>query len=143
GRIEAQGAPYSGLLDIGRWPSGVDDTAHEVAKALAGAGFVSRAVDDVMRWKYAKLLRNLGNALEALCGAHLDDDGMRVVVDLDARMRAEAEPCLRAAGIAWTGDAGWTAQRRDQGQPAGDEGRRRSGGTSWQRRGRRLGSSEA
>ncbi len=71
GRIDAQGAPYSGLLDLGRVPGGTDGTAAAVAADLRAAGFVSRAVPDVMRWKYAKLLRNVGNAVEALCGHEL------------------------------------------------------------------------
>jgi len=66
GRIDAQGHPFSGLLDIGRVPTGSDEVAEHIAADLSASGFVSRAVDDVMRWKYAKLLRNVGNAVEVV-----------------------------------------------------------------------------
>jgi hypothetical protein len=46
----------------------VDATATAVAEALSGANFGSVARDDIMRWKYRKLLLNLGNAVEAVCG---------------------------------------------------------------------------
>jgi 2-dehydropantoate 2-reductase len=132
GRVEGQGAPYSGLLDIGRWPHGRDDTAAAVADALTAASFASQAVPDVMRWKYAKLLRNLGNILEALAGHDVDDDGMQVVLDLDRRLREEAVACYRAAGIDWAGDGEWDTRRGDKVQHALVEGRPRSGGSTWQ-----------
>jgi 2-dehydropantoate 2-reductase len=143
GRIESQGAPYSGLLDVGRWPQGTTEIDENVATALSASNFVSRAAPDVMRWKYAKLLRNLGNAIEALCGHDLDADDMAVVRDLDATLRAEAEACFVAAGIDWTSDAEWVARRGEQVQHAPVEGRPRSGGSSWQSLARGLGSIEA
>ena len=57
GRVDAQGTPYSGLLDVGRYFHGVDETAVAVAEALSASGFTSQPVDRIMRWKYAKLLR--------------------------------------------------------------------------------------
>src|SRR4051812_6475822 len=114
GKVEAQGAPYSGLLDVGRWPDGTSEVDEAVAVAFSASNFVSRATGDVMRWKYAKLLRNLGNALEALCGHDLDDHEMQVVLDLDRQMRDEAEVCFVAAGIDWAGDDEWVRRRGDQ-----------------------------
>jgi len=145
GHIEAQGAPYSGLLDVGRWPHGTTPADDVVSQALSKSNFASRATDDVMRWKYAKLLRNLGNAVEALCGhdADDDDDAMTVVRALDDRLRAEAEACLVAAGIDWVGDDEWTQHRRDQVQHSPVAGRPRMGGSSWQSLARGLGSIEA
>jgi 2-dehydropantoate 2-reductase len=145
GRIEAQGAPYSGLLDVGRWPAGTSPVDDLVAGALSASNFVSRATDDVMRWKYAKLLRNLGNAIEALCGHDGDDDeaAMAAVRDLDKRLRDEAEACFAAAGVDWVSDEEWMERRRDQVQHAPVEGRPRMGGSSWQSLARGLGSIEA
>ena len=142
GRIEAQGAPYSGLLDVGRWPGGTASVDEQVAAALAASNFVSRATPDVMRWKHAKLLRNLGNAIEALCGHDLDDADMAVVQEMDAKLRAEAEACFAAARIDWASDEEWTTRRRDQVQHAPVEGRPRSGGSTWQSLARGLGSIE-
>lgn len=132
GRVDAQGTPYSGLLDVGKYPAGVDATARAVARALSESGFVSKAVPDVMRWKYAKLLRNLGNAVEALCGHDLSRDDMSLVRDLDRRARREAERCYRAAGIEWADDDEWVARRGNQVEYAPVEGRARSGGSTWQ-----------
>jgi 2-dehydropantoate 2-reductase len=142
GQVDAQGTPKSGLLDVGRYPHGIDRTAQVIARALSRSGFASKAVPDVMRWKYAKLLRNLGNALEALCGHDLDDDGRRIVVDLHRRARREAERCFRAAGIEWADDAEWAARRGHQVDYAPVEGRERSGGSTWQSLARGAGSLE-
>jgi len=85
-----------------------------------------------MRWKYAKLLRNLNNALEALCGHDHDDEGRAVVRELSHRERAEAEACFAAAGIAWTSDDEWMTRRQKQVEWAPVEGRTRGGGSTWQ-----------
>ena len=58
---------------------------------------VSVVRDDVMRWKYAKLLNNLGNAIEALCGPMENS--------LDGMVRAEGEAVFRAAGIDFASQA--------------------------------------
>jgi 2-dehydropantoate 2-reductase len=93
GVVAASSAPVTGLLDIGRYPAGLDDTAHAVAAALSGATFESIPRPDVMRWKYAKLLMNLANAVEALCGP--GDDA----VSLGRLARREGAAVLRAADI--------------------------------------------
>jgi 2-dehydropantoate 2-reductase len=54
-----------GVLDVGRHPGGPDALATAVAGDLTAAGFGSRADPAIMRWKYGKLLGNLGNAAEA------------------------------------------------------------------------------
>ena len=143
GRIDAAGTPYSGLLDVGRVPAGVDAVAETLAADLTRSGFVSQPVADVMRWKYAKLLRNLGNALEALTGHDIDDAGRDLVLDIDARLRAEAEAVFVANGIDWVRDDEWTGRRGDQVRWAPVEGRRRPGGSSWQSLARGTGSIEA
>jgi 2-dehydropantoate 2-reductase len=143
GRIDAQGHPFSGLLDLGRVPSGVDDLAEQIAADFTESGFVSRAVPDIMRWKYAKLLRNLGNAIEALCGREISNEELRVVAELDQRLRDEAVACLAAAGIAWTSDDEWFERRKEQVTWTPVEGRNRAGGSSWQSLARGSGSIEA
>jgi 2-dehydropantoate 2-reductase len=138
GRIDAQGHPFSGLLDVGRVPTGVDDLAERIAADLSASGFVSQAVPDVMRWKYAKLLRNLGNAMEALCKSEDDKDDtddeetMAIVTEIDKLLTAEAVACFAAAGISWTPDDEWFARRKQQVQWTPVEGRGRAGGSSWQ-----------
>jgi 2-dehydropantoate 2-reductase len=143
GRVDAQGTPYSGLLDLGVAPHGCDETAERIAADLSGSGFVSRAVPDVMRWKYAKLIRNLGNSIEALCGHDLDEDETKMARDLDSRMRDEAKQAFRAAAIDWVTDEEWRDRRQRQVQSAPVEGRSRVGGSSWQSLARGAGSIEA
>ena len=94
GVVVAHSAPTPGGLDLGRVPGGVDDTATALAADLRAAGFASESRADIMRWKYAKLLTNLGNAIQALCGP--DAEGIDSV---DALLRAEATEVLRVAGI--------------------------------------------
>jgi 2-dehydropantoate 2-reductase len=43
GSVEAQGAPMTGLLPVGRYPAGVDETAAQVAGDLAGSTFLDRS----------------------------------------------------------------------------------------------------
>jgi 2-dehydropantoate 2-reductase len=132
GRIDAQGAPYAGLLDLGRFPRGRDALCDDISAAFEKCGFTSQPVDDVMRWKRAKLLRNLGNGIEAMCGHDIDDAGMAVVRDLDARMRDEAIAVFRAAGLEWASEDEWRGRRGDKVQHTPVEGRTRAGGSTWQ-----------
>src|SRR5207302_10080301 len=67
GVVQAYSTPVTGILDIGRYPSGSDEIAEALAGALRASTFVSEARADIMRWKYAKLLMNLGNAVQATC----------------------------------------------------------------------------
>ncbi len=81
----------AGCLDAGCYPTGVDDFIETVAAALRRAGFSAVADRAIMGQKYAKLLGNLNNAVNAATGA-----GSRVV---GAKLREEALACYRAAGI--------------------------------------------
>jgi 2-dehydropantoate 2-reductase len=126
GVVQANGSPMSGILDLGRYPSGTDELAETVARDLDGSRFSSRAVDAIMRNKYAKLLLNLGNALEAACGP------IGRASELFARAQAEAMSCFRAAGID-VASPEEAEQRRSnimRLRPVG--GQRRGGGSSWQ-----------
>jgi 2-dehydropantoate 2-reductase len=148
GQIDAQGHPFSGLLDVGRAPAGIDDLAKQIAADLSDSGFVSQAVPDIMRWKYAKLIRNLGNAMEALCkpedgGAALDQESKAAVIAIDALLRDEAIACFDATGIDWTRDEEWFARRKEQVKWAPVQGRGRAGGSTWQSLARGTGTVEA
>ena len=140
GRVEAQGTPHPGMLDVGRYPSGVDAVAEEVAYDLAAAAFLSIARAEVMRWKYAKLIRNLGNSIEALCGHDADE---KLTAELAKLTMDEGREVLAAAGIDVVGDEEWKSYRKDQVQIAPVEGRERGGGSSWQSAQRGTGSIEA
>jgi 2-dehydropantoate 2-reductase len=122
GVVEADSSPCPGVMDVGRFPAGVDAVAEEVAAALRAATFDSRAVPDVMRWKYAKLLSNLGNAIEAVCGPQAGGGELAKVV------RHEGEAVLRAAGIA---HASWAASSSRSAPSTGGDGSGAPRGRAW------------
>lgn len=66
--MDAQGSPYSGALEIGRYPSGTDAFTERICADLTASRVLSTPRERVMARKYAKLLRNLGNAIEARAG---------------------------------------------------------------------------
>ncbi len=141
GAVEAEGTPMSGLLPVGRYPSGADDTARQVAADLAASRFLSPVSADVMRLKYGKLLSNLGNAVQAVFGTegHPDD----VAARLRQRARAEGSAVLAAAGIDCASPGELTALRGDQVEVAPVGRAARIGGSSWQSLRRGTGSIEA
>jgi 2-dehydropantoate 2-reductase len=125
GVIDAHGAPASGILDVGRYPSGVDEVDEELRAALVSSRFISSADPQVMARKYGKLLLNLANVLEAACGMR---DG--AVGDIYTLARAEALACYAAAGIEAPTDD--DAERRKGMKMAPIDGVRRGGGSTWQ-----------
>ncbi|MFC4148369.1 ketopantoate reductase family protein [Micromonospora mangrovi] len=136
GVVVANGHPHSGMLHLGRYPSGSDDTARAVAADLTSAGFVAPVHDDVLRWKYGKLLSNLGNGLQALLGRDIPDG-------LAERVRAEGVAALAAAGIAHTSPEEEAAARGDRVRHRPVDGEERAGGSTWQSLARGAGSAEA
>lgn len=97
GTIRAFGAPRMGILDVGGFRSGVDDVDRRIAADFENAVMYAEADPDVMRRKYAKLLTNTNNALEAAGGTAARNSALR------ERVRAEAIAAFRAAGIAFEG----------------------------------------
>jgi len=93
GRVEVFSSPVIGVLDVGRWPTGVDETAREVSKLLGDSGFASIATEEIETLKWGKLLSNILNALEVLCGSSALSD------ELADRVRREAVTCLSAHGV--------------------------------------------
>ena len=131
GVVEAYTAPVTGRLDLGRYPGGDDATAHALAAAFADSSFEAEAHADVMRYKYGKLLTNLGNAAEVVIGP--GDPATEV-----ARLaREEGAAVLSAAGI--DAEAGLTMAGRVR--PV--RGRARLGGSSYQSLRRGTGGIEA
>ncbi len=136
GVVLAQSAPVSGLLDIGRYPNGLDDRANEIAGALNASTFHSVPRPDVMRWKYTKLLMNLANSIEA---AVAPDPR---VGDLAKVVRTEGEACLRAAGIDFASREEDKERRGDRMDVRPINGEFRGGGSSWQSLARGTGTIE-
>ncbi len=137
GIVQTEAKTTTGILDIGRYPSGVDETIRETAQALSASNFFCRAVPDVMRWKYAKLLGNLGNALGGLCEKRAEAEGIAKM------MSREALECYEAAGIEWAGKDE-VAERRGSSLELGTvDGKPRPGSSSWQSIARGTGSIES
>ncbi len=137
GVVEVSSTPLAGILDVGRYPTGLDDTTVAVAEALDASGFSSRAVPAIMRAKYAKLLMNLGNALEAACGG-----GARRS-PLMAAARSEAYACFAAAGIDVASEEEDRERRGDLVTIKPIDGKPRGGGSTWQSLARGTGRTEA
>jgi 2-dehydropantoate 2-reductase len=133
GVVEAKAGPVPAILDIGRYPSGIDHTATAVSAAFIAAGMASEVRPEIMRWKWSKLLMNLGNAVEVVCGPAAR------VGELGRAVNREGRAVLAAAGI-------------DHASAEEDRGRRgdilqwtptaTSGGSTWQSVARRAGSVE-
>jgi len=152
GLVEAQGAPKTGLLPVGRYPAGADETARQIAADLADSTFLAPVSEDVMHYKYGKLLSNLGNAVEAVFGpapgpsASADggaDANAAAAAELSSRARQEGEAVLAAAGIGHMERGELAELGRDQVRIEPVSGVRRSGGSSWQSLTRGTGSIEA
>ena len=127
-RIYGEDCP--GVLDVGT-VRGSDGESKWLSQRLVGAGFDSVDRTDIMDWKYAKLMANVGNTAQAL----VTDDWKSV-----ARLaRSEAENVLDAAGIGRV-EKNVLRQRCEKIALGPIEGQRREGGSTWQsfKRGRPL-----
>ncbi|GHI86702.1 ketopantoate reductase family protein [Streptomyces xanthophaeus] len=135
GAVSALCAPLTGILHLGRAAGGADDRIRRIAADLEKAGFGAPVVEDVMRWKYAKLLGNLGNAVQATTGPEPDPAKAALLL----RAVREAKAAFAAAGIDCATEAEQAAARDGRvEQPAGVR-----GGSSWQSLARGTGSVEA
>lgn len=130
GVVVTYGTGHGGILDTGRYPGGVDAVSEAVTAGLRQAGFSAEPDPAVMRWKYAKLLMNLNNALQAATG--LQPGAQDVMRELSRRLKHEALACFAAAGIdcADVDDV----RRRHEGVYGMGEvpGYPRGGGSTWQ-----------
>jgi 2-dehydropantoate 2-reductase len=128
-----------GTLPIGRYPSGTDAMAAQIGADLDQSRFLAPVSADVMRWKYGKLLGNLNNAIEAVCGHDAGD----AAADLRRRATAEGTAVLDAAGIGYASQQESADIRSDRIRIQPVNGSPRSGGSSWQSLARGTGSIEA
>jgi 2-dehydropantoate 2-reductase len=117
-----------GRIDLGRYPQGEDDFARELAAVLVDAGFEAGSHADIMRHKYAKLISNLVNGVQAVCGPGDPEAG-----ELARRASEEGRAVLRAAGIEHEADEVDNLGRRWERMGAGEvDGHSHQGGSTWQ-----------
>jgi 2-dehydropantoate 2-reductase len=83
----------AGYVEVGLYPSGIDELAKQVVSDLRAASFAVNESSSVMSSKGAKMIGNLGNALSAIC------DGKGDVNRFMERAREEARQCFTTAGI--------------------------------------------
>ncbi|OLP57299.1 2-dehydropantoate 2-reductase [Rhizobium rhizosphaerae] len=92
GTVTVAAEPQLGIVTVGRFPTGNDETSARIAADLAKAGYLAETTSDIRRWKAAKLLHNVRNVLELFDGpAHLRDE-------ISAAIVQEATQVLEAAG---------------------------------------------
>ena len=137
GVVASHGQPRPGILPVGRFPHGTDDTADAIAAALRDAGFQSESRADIMPWKYAKLLANLSNGTRVALAP--PDGDAESAAEVHRTVRAEGEAALAAAGIAWVGEEAFIAER---GGLADTSRSGQSGSSTWQSLARGTGSTE-
>ncbi len=130
GVVQASMTPICGALDAGRYPTGVDPLIERVTSDLERAGYRARADPQAMRLKYAKLLGNLSNTLQAAVGN-------APAREIAVRLVGEAVACYQAAGIDWAGNEEMAALRAGM-TSAGPRG----GSSTWQSLARGTGSIE-
>lgn len=126
GEVITHAQGHGGILDTGCYPQGSNDISVQINADLTWAGFSARPDDAVMRQKYAKLLMNLANILQA--GIPPSEDTSEV----GRSLRREALACFAAAGIECATQEEARARRQGVYRMAEVEGVERTGGSSWQ-----------
>ncbi|WP_156254030.1 ketopantoate reductase family protein [Pseudactinotalea terrae] len=141
GEVIVRCAPVRAVLHTARYPASLADDGDaaflgELAEEWRRAGIEVPTPEDVMPWKYRKLLSNLGNAVQAILG-----DGHKGE-DVAEAARAEARELYAAAGIEINSE---DSERNSRNQltvapvPGAPE---RMGGSTWQSLQRGTGSAE-
>lgn len=140
GVVSAGAAPLTGMLHLGVYPHGTDETIRLVAADLEKSRFLEApVVPDVTRWQYAKLLANLANAVEAVTGPVDSEEAFALV----GQLQAEGAAVLDAAGIAYASGEEQKAMRGRKVDLVPLDGAPRGGGSSWQSLTRGTGTIEA
>lgn len=109
GSVVSFASPVCGALRLGRYPHGSDTAAEEITAALDATRYDAKSFPDVQRWKWAKLLDNLVNVVQALlepaAGSAISaiGRGEGTGAELGKRAREEAVRTYEAAGIDYVG----------------------------------------
>lgn len=138
GEVSVYAAPIGALLEIGRYGAGVDETVERVVADLSASQLAARPCADIMARKRGKLLTNVGNAVEALCGP------TELTRPLRRSLRAEGEAVFAAAGLSYVPVRALVESCADAiSEIDSIDGEARPGGSSWQSLGRKTGGIEA
>ena len=134
GEVVTHAAGCGGILDVGRYPRGCDPICDEMAGWMTRAGFSSLPEPEIMRWKYAKLLMNLGNALQAAVTSEerAEECPEAAQREIYRALRTEALACYAAAGIDCETRDEVRSRHVDTYAMVDISGWPRTGGSSWQ-----------
>ncbi len=100
GKVVVGGEPEVGVVTVGRFPFGRDETANRIAADLNRAGYLAEPSADIRRWKSAKLLHNVRNVLElfdgpadlrAEIGDALVEEARRILQTADYKLASPSE----------------------------------------------------
>lgn len=83
----------AGEIEVGRYPTGIDEIVEQVAADLTAGGFDGQTEADIRSWKYEKVIINLGSPFAGIFGPGANTAHIR------EQLRAEALACYEAAGI--------------------------------------------
>lgn len=126
GVVVLHGTPKRGTLHCGAFPGGTDEFTEVLCRDLQTAGFEAEPHPNVMSLKYGKLLLNLGNGVQALCGPDAD------ATALNKELRREAMSCFNAAGIDFVSARDLMKENRRTYGLGEVPGYQRGGGSAWQ-----------
>jgi 2-dehydropantoate 2-reductase len=127
GVVQAYGTKLTGTIDVGRYPHGLDDRVNAICAALEASHFSAEPREEIMRFKYAKLIANLANSVQAICGADADAG------ELIRRVQDEGRAVLRAGAIEFeVPDVADIRARWERWGVGEIHGRPRAGGSTWQ-----------
>lgn len=153
GEVVTHASGSGGILDSGCFPGGTDQKIEELMERLTAAGFSARPDARIMRKKYAKLLSNLGNIVQAATVsaegkvAGSDDNSAteqetQLLREIFRQLRQEALACFAAASIDCASREEVRARHDDTYQMVEIAGFGRPGGSSWQSLSRGTGNVE-
>lgn len=115
GTVVCGGSPQVGALVLGIYPTGTDKIAEAIGADLARANYLVEVRDDVLRWKAAKLVYNVGNVLEVFDGTAeairtfgdaLSQEAIRVLTAAGYEIAEQSERQVSLAGWGRAPDSG-------------------------------------
>jgi 2-dehydropantoate 2-reductase len=130
GVVAGYGSRLSGQIDVGRYPNGLDQRVIDVCDAFRASHFEAEPRTDIMLHKYAKLINNLANGVEVICGPGQASGPNEELIE---RVREEGRGILRTAGIEFeVPDIADVAGRWERIGLGAVEGHDHQGGSGWQ-----------
>ena len=136
GEVTAHRDP-PGWFVIGRYPKGTDKLVEAVAAELRIAGFFVKTSEDVMPYKWGKLMSNLANAVGAITDARGDEANK-----LSRAAQKELNDALTQAGIRWVSQEQLSKEMSETNAPLRGSLETGSKSSTWQSLAREQGSVE-